>query len=129
YLRRGGTNWSPHPTRDQVQREYERIWSQLGSRTIEAVLDLPLMTHPNARRALEVLTEAVTPAHFTDENLLYLIICRMVNLSLNHGNSDGSCFAYAWLGNIAGPCFGSYEMGYRFGRLGYDLVEKRGLHR
>jgi PAS domain S-box-containing protein len=129
YLRRGGTNWSPHPTRDQVQREYERIWSQLGSRTIEAVLDLPLMTNPTARAALEVLTEAVTPAHFTDENLLYLIICRMVNLSLNHGNSDGSCFAYAWLGNIAGPCFGSYEMGYRFGRLGYDLVENRGLHR
>jgi PAS domain S-box-containing protein len=129
YLRRSGTDWSPHPTRDEVQREYERIWSQLGSRSIEAVLELPLMTDPAARAALEVLTEAVTPAHFTDENLLYLIICRMVNLSLDHGNSDGSCFAYAWLGNIAGPCFGSYEIGYRFGRLGYDLVEKRGLHR
>ena len=32
YLRRGGTDWSPHPTRDEVQREYDRIWSQLGSR-------------------------------------------------------------------------------------------------
>ena len=26
--------------------------------------------------------------------LLALVICRMVNLSLEHGNSDGSCFAY-----------------------------------
>ena len=71
----------------------------------------------------------MTPALFTDENLLSLVICRMVNLSLEHGNSDGSCFAYVWLGMILGPHFGDYRAGFRFGRLGYDLVEKRGLHR
>ena len=53
----------------------------------------------------------------------------MVNLSLEHGNSDGSCFAYVWLGMIAGPHFGNYQAGFRFGRLGYELVEKRGLKR
>ena len=30
---------------------------------------------------------------------------------------------------IAGPHFGNYKAGFRFGRLGYDLVEKRGLKR
>ena len=30
---------------------------------------------------------------------------------------------------IAGPRFGDYKAGYRFGRLGYDLVEQRGLKR
>ena len=53
----------------------------------------------------------------------------MVNISLEHGNSDGSCLAYIWLGMILGPHFGDYQAGFRFGRLGYDLVEKRGLHR
>ena len=129
YLRPGGTDWSPHPTRDQAQREYDRIWSQLGSRSIESIVDLPLMTDPEALAELEVLTEIVTPAEFTDENLLLLVICRMVNLSLEHGNSDGSCFAYIYLGMIAGARFGSYGIGVRFGQLGYDLVEKRGLRR
>jgi PAS domain S-box-containing protein len=129
YLRRGGTDWSPHPTQDQAQREYDRIWSQLGSRSIESIVDLPLMTDPEALAELEVLTEIVTPAEFTDENLLLLVICRMVNLSLEHGNSDGSCFAYIYLGMIAGERFGSYGIGVRLGRLGYDLVEKRGLRR
>ena len=78
---------------------------------------------------LDVLTEVVTPALFTDRNLLSLVICRMVNLSLEHGNSDGSCFAYVWLGMIAGPHFDNYEAGFQFGRLGYELVERRGLHR
>ena len=30
---------------------------------------------------------------------------------------------------IAGPHFGNYKAGFRFGRLGYELVEKRGLKR
>ena len=65
----------------------------------------------------------------TDANLLSLVICRAVNLSLERGNSDGSCFAYVWLGVIAGPHFDDYKAGFRFGRLGYELVEKRGLRR
>ena len=45
------------------------------------------------------------------------------------GNCDGSCYAYAVLGRLAGPEFGDYEAGIRFGRLGYELVEQRGLKR
>jgi PAS domain S-box-containing protein len=129
YLRRGGTDWSSHPTSDEVRREYDRIWSQLGGRKIEELIDLPLMTNGDVLDALDVLAEAVTPALYCDENLSSLVTCRMVNLSLEHGNSDGSCFAYQWLGFIAGPRFGDYDAGFRFGRLGYDLVEKHGLKR
>ncbi len=31
YLRRIGIEWSPHPTKDEVRVEYERIWRQLGA--------------------------------------------------------------------------------------------------
>src|SRR5262249_37144661 len=127
YLRRGGTDWSSHPTLDEVRREYDGIWSQLGSRQIEELIDLPLMTNPDVIDAMDVLGEVVTPAKCYDLNLLSLITCRMVNLSLKHGNSDGSCFAYVWFAIVSGPCFGNYTDGFRFGRLGYELVEKRGL--
>jgi PAS domain S-box-containing protein len=129
YLRRSGTDWTPHPTSDEAWREYDRIWSQLGNRQIEELIDLPLMTDPDVLDTLEVLTEIVTPAKFCDQNLLSLVICRMVNLSLEHGNSDGSCFAYVWFAIVAGPYFGNYKDGFRFGRLGYELVENRGLMR
>ena len=129
YLRRGGTDWSPHPTRDEVLREYDRIWSVLGNRQIEELIDLQLITDPDLLDTLDVLTELVAPALFTDENLLSVVVCRMVNLSLQHGNGDGSCFAYVWFAIIAGPRFSNYKAGARFGRLGYDLVEKHGLKR
>jgi len=39
-------DWSPHPTEEEARREYGRIWSQLGSRSIEDLIELPLMTDP-----------------------------------------------------------------------------------
>src|SRR6201984_3785339 len=117
YLRRVGTDWSPHPTTEDVRREYDRIWSQVGSRQIEDLIDLPLMTNPDVLDALDVLAEVVTPALFCGETLSSLVICRIVNLSLEYGNSDGSCFAYVWFAVIAGPRFGNYEAGFRFGQL------------
>ena len=125
YLRHGVADWSAHPTRDDVRLEYDRIWSLLGDRQIEDLVDLPLVDDPDVLDVLEVLTELVTPAVFFDQNLCALVICHIVNLSLEYGNSDGSCFAFVWFGIIAGPRFGNYEGAFRFGQLGYDLLEKR----
>ena len=85
------------------------------------------MSDPASLATLDVLIKLVPPALFTDANLVCLAICRAVNLSLERGNSDGSCVAYVWLGTIAGPHFGDYQAGFRFAQLGYELVEKRGL--
>ena len=130
YLRQVGIQWSAHPTNDEVRQEYELIWQQIGARPIEELADLPAMTDPECRATLDVLAAVLTPARITDENLLGLVVSRMANLSLEHGNSDGSCLAYVWVGSmIAGPRFGDYQAAFRFGQLGYDLVEQRGLTR
>jgi PAS domain S-box-containing protein len=130
YLLHLGIAWSPHPTDEEARGEYQRVRSNIGDRPIESLVELPLMRDPLSLATLDVLTKLAVPASYTDANLHCLVICRTVNLSLEGGNSDGSCFAYAWLGAlIAGPRFGDLETGFQFGRLGYDLVEQRGLKR
>jgi len=129
WLRREGTVWPKHPSREDATREYERIWMLLGGRKIEELVELPLITDPDVLDTLDVFTEAVTTSNFLDEHLSSLIVCRMVTLSLEHGNCDASCFAYVWMAIVAGPRFGNYRDGFRFGQLGYDLVEKHGLLR
>jgi predicted ATPase len=76
YLRHLGIDWSPHPTEEEARREYERIWSQLGNRTIDALIDLPLMSDPASLATLDVLTKIGPPAFYTDTNLLALVACR-----------------------------------------------------
>jgi PAS domain S-box-containing protein len=126
-LRHFGIHWSQHPTEEEARREYDRIWSQLASRPIEELVNLPMMTDPVSLATLDVLTKVFAAAMYTEANLACLVICRAVNLSLEHGNCDGSTFAYVMLGAVAGARFGDYRAGFRFGQLGYELVEQRQL--
>ena len=129
YLRHVDIEWSPHSTEEELRREYDHIWSLLGSRTIEEAIDLPLMDDPAFLATVEVLSKASSPAVYTDANLSALTICKAVSLSLEQGNCDASCFAYVMLATVAGPRFGDYQAGFRFGQIGYELVQRRGLKR
>jgi PAS domain S-box-containing protein len=129
YLRGVGVSWSPHPTKDEVRREYESLWEQLGSRPIEAITDLPRMTDADLCATLEVLIALHPSAMYTDFNLHSLVVGRMANISLVHGNDASSCSAYVWAGYVIAMEFGNYRAGFRFGRTALDLVDKGGLDR
>jgi predicted ATPase len=129
YLRRVGVAWSVHPTKEDLEREYTKMWERVGPRAVEQLVDLPLANDLTCRATLDVLSVFTTPAWFTDEKLHDLVVAHMANLSLEHGHSDGSCYAFALLGSILGSISGQYQAGFRFGKLGLDLVEKRGLGR
>ena len=128
-LRLFGIDLPAHPTWEQVQAEYETVWSNLNGRPIESLIDLPLMTDPELQAAMQLLETLLAPAYFTDVHLFCLLLCRMVNVSLQHGTSGASAHGYGWLGFILGPAFHRYREGYRFGRLACDLVEKTRLYR
>ena len=129
HLRQVGIDWLAHPHENDVQREYENIRLLLAGRTIEALIDVPLMTDPASLSVADVLSKLLRPAWFFDANLASLAICKVISLSLEHGNCDASCFAYVMFPRIAGPRFGDYRAGIQFGQLGVDLVERRGLKR
>ena len=129
YLRHLGIEWSSLPTEEEARHEYERIRKKIGDRTIEELIDLPLMSDPVSLATLDVLTRVFPSALTTDANLLCMAVCRAINLSLERGHGDASCVAYVFFGKIAGPQFGDYKAGFQFGQLGYELVQKRGLER
>src|SRR5438128_9649506 len=50
----------------------------------------------------------------------------MASLGLGYGYSNASCLYYVYFAMIGRSPFGNYKDAFRFGRLGYELVE-RGL--
>lgn len=129
YLQSVGIEWSAHPTDEDVRQEYELMKQLLGERQIDELHDLPLMEDPDWRTTMEVIAEIITPARFTNENLHHAVLLRITNFSLKYGNCNGSCYAYSCLNIVVGHRFRDYDAGFRFGKLGVELVERRGLDR
>ncbi|MET1068519.1 MAG: AAA family ATPase [Pseudomonas prosekii] len=129
YLHHVGIEWSAHPSDDEVRQEYDHIWALLNGRTIEELIDLPLMEDAASLMTVNTLSKLFPPALQTDANLACLLICKAVSLSLERGNCDASCVHYANIFRVAGRRFGDYQAGFRFGQLGCELLERRGLKR
>jgi PAS domain S-box-containing protein len=127
YLRQVGFEWSPHPTDEDVRQAYERIWQKLGSRPIEDLIHLPLMTDVGMRATMNVLTKLVRSASVPGHKLHRLLIAHMAKLSLEYGNCNASCCGYVYLGRVLATDFGDHQAALRFGQLSLDLVDKRGL--
>ena len=120
-----GANFPTHPSWEQVQAEYATVWRNLDGRSIESLIDLPLMTDPELRALMEVSSVGLTAVLYIDRHLYCLILCRLVNVSLQHGTSGAGAFFYGAFGYILGPIFHRYRDGNRFAKLACDLAEKQ----
>jgi predicted ATPase/two-component sensor histidine kinase len=129
FLKATGLLWPAHPDPAYAAEEYRVMIGLLKGSSPELLLDLPSLADENVRATLDVLAAALPPAFFSDKHLVALILCRMATLSINHGVSDASALAFAYLGMIIGPYFDDYALAFRFGKLGLELSEVRGLKR
>ncbi|WP_437618984.1 AAA family ATPase [Sorangium sp. So ce1151] len=123
-LRAFGIELSLPVTDAQVEEETEGVWQALGDRKIEDLIHLPPVEHPEIKVAMSVLRGVAMAAFFVDQSLHYLLVARMVKLSLRHGNAESSAQAYAAFARVLGPRFDRYEACYLFGKLGYDLADR-----
>jgi PAS domain S-box-containing protein len=115
------------PTFDQVQAEYDDVRRRLGGRSIESLIDLPLMDDPETRAAMKIMATLATSSYFADGNLYQMLTCRMVNLTLQRGTCESSVSGYGGLGLSLGPAFHRFEEGERFAKLGVDIAERYGF--
>ncbi|QRK11163.1 AAA family ATPase [Archangium violaceum] len=119
-----GMPMSPHPSWDEVVAANEEVWALMGERPIESLVELPLMTDPDTKAAMSILSALFAPALFTDLNLLVLHLSRMVLLCLRHGNTESAVHGYVWYGLMQGHCFKKYREGHAFASLASELVER-----
>ena len=124
YLQLFGIVLSAQPTRAEVLSEYERILSNLGDRSVEDLVDLPLMSDPEIQAAVRILTFLFAPASLLNNNLFYMCICSSANLTLRYGITEASIHIYSGLAQILGPVFHRYEDGVQFATLARSTAEK-----
>ncbi len=129
YLERIGISWSPHPDETEVAAEYGRLLTRIAGRSTAELLAVPLSTEVEHTATLDVLVGLLTPAFNSDHHLASLILCRLANLSLEHGHTEASSIGFAFLAMTVVAKFENYALGRSLSELAIELAEQRGLTR
>ncbi|MDO9067520.1 MAG: ATP-binding sensor histidine kinase [Deltaproteobacteria bacterium] len=97
-----------------------------GYSTIAELIRLPEMSNPDRLAVMSILSNIGAPSYLHDKNQFALIAIMMVNLSLEHGNTGLSSFAYGLYGMLIIAAFGEFDAGYEFGNMALRLNENSG---
>ncbi|HVG59831.1 MAG TPA: AAA family ATPase [Hyalangium sp.] len=127
-LEKFGMPMPAHPTGEEVKAAIAEVWALLGDRPIESLVELPPMADEDMRVAMSILADLTVPTLYLGGTLLPFHICRMVSLSIRHGNTEASPSGYVWYGFVCCVAMADqYEAADAFGRLAQRLVERPGF--
>lgn len=105
--------------------ETEFIGTHLGEKAISQLIDLPEMTDPEMQMSMKLLMTIWAPAYIAgDVALTRFISAKMVSLSLMHGNSPASAYAYVIHAVTMCSHLRDFKSGHEFGRLALAVNEK-----
>ncbi|MBF2063739.1 MAG: AAA family ATPase [Calothrix sp. C42_A2020_038] len=110
------------PNQDDHALAFQETQRAMYGKAPADLAQLPEMIAPQPRAAIQILSSVAPVAYITMPTLYPLVVCKMVNLSLNYGNAPASKFAYASYGLILCGIYGEIELGYEFGQLALNLL-------
>ncbi|MCF4967265.1 trifunctional serine/threonine-protein kinase/ATP-binding protein/sensor histidine kinase [Nostoc sp. CMAA1605] len=119
-----GVKFPENPSQLDVQKEIQKIYSNLAHRCIEDLIDLPEMQDVEALALMRVLASAFSSFYQAFPALMPLVCLKQIDLSLQFGNSPLSAFAYAIYGFMLCGVVGDIASGYQFGKLAVNLAHK-----
>lgn len=115
----------PAQANDQtVEQRYRFLQEALGSRSIDSLTGLPEMRDVSYEAAMGLMASMVASASFIDDDLLFVLTCEMVVLSVEYGVCAAATHGLAWFGVALAHKYGAYEDGAAYARLARALVQR-----
>ncbi|WP_176835423.1 MULTISPECIES: AAA family ATPase [unclassified Paenibacillus] len=104
---------------------WELLKSQVrkGTRSVDDLLDIPVMTDAHHQAVIRLLLHLIAPAYYLNSELYVYLMLRMFNYSLLNGHTEASALAYSTYGVISSSVLGRLQAGYDYGMLGVKLSE------
>ena len=78
-----------------ISAERQRLSANFAGLDLRSIVDRPVLTDPEARALIVLLTSLAPAVYSRRPSLFPLLAMRTVNLSMEHGNCEHSCFGYS----------------------------------
>ena len=113
-----------NPGETLVRQNLDITRKALQGIAIEDLKYLPQMTDVRKIAVARILTNSLSAIYHTSPTLVPILMCKLVTMSLKHGSSKFSAFAYVLYGAFLCSSTDEIESGYRFGKLALFLANK-----
>jgi predicted ATPase/signal transduction histidine kinase len=123
-LQKLGVIFPETPTQNDIQQALIEIGQLIKNREVEDFINLPIMTDREKIAILQISNSIFSSAYLSGSPLFPLLTANSVKLSLQHGNTSSSAFAYACYGLIACNVLQDINTGVKFGQLALQVVAK-----
>jgi predicted ATPase/tRNA A-37 threonylcarbamoyl transferase component Bud32 len=119
-----GIRFPELPSSSDIQQALNQTATNLATKEIEDLINLPLMVDVNKLAAVRMLTSMGSPTYQAAPALFPLVVCELVNLSIHYGNAPFSAYGYVCYAVILNSIIQDTDSAYKFGKLALSLVEK-----
>ncbi|MBI5367376.1 MAG: AAA family ATPase [Planctomycetes bacterium] len=113
--------------KSHVQTAFVDMLTRTATKSTAELLAQAEMTEPHMLAAIGILARTCPPAYQCNPDLLAVLICKMMDITLRFGNSVSAAYAYtAWAVLIAGVV-SDYVNGYAYSKLAIDTAHRFGV--
>ncbi len=123
-LQKLGVNLPESPTPQDLQQAVAEVQELIGSREIQDLVNLPIMTAPEKIAIVQIANSIIPIAYMIGSPLLPLLVALSVKLSIQYGNTLASPFAYACYAMIICNLVKDVDTGVKFADLSLQVAVK-----
>ncbi len=112
------------PNKTQIFLEIFKTRAMLVGKTVKDIEDRPQLKDPHKLAIMDIIANTSSTFYLLSPEVLFILIHKMVRLSVKYGNSQFSPVLYAFYGSFVCNIEGRPDRGYQFGSLSLDMIDK-----
>ncbi|MBP2626100.1 MAG: multi-sensor signal transduction multi-kinase [Firmicutes bacterium] len=111
---------------DKLAARVMGIKKEFGDNPAENWSVMPAMTDLRCQSAMQMMALLITPVYMASLPILPQIVLNMLGLSIKHGNTQQTAYAWCFYGLILASIYGDVEDGYGIGRGALKMCKQFG---
>jgi predicted ATPase/signal transduction histidine kinase len=111
---------------EAVAAEHARLQTLAGQQGYAGLASLPRMAAPEVEVAVELLA-SLSCSFFVDDDIRFLHLAKIVELSITGGIAPATTYGLAWYGVMIAERFGEYHEGVACCRAALKMIELHGF--
>ncbi|MFK0312176.1 AAA family ATPase [Pseudomonas sp. NPDC090233] len=110
----------------QVEASHARVQALIEQKGRHCLESLPRTDSQEVEIAISLLA-TLSSSFFVQDDICFLHLAKLMELSLIHGVAPGSTYGLAWYGVMIAERFGAYHDGHAYSLAALKLIERHGF--